>query len=1014
MRQPDHVGGTKEEKREIAELLQRLTRTGDREAAAVLSRRYGTYLYRFAYRILMDRETAEDVVQEVFVALLERRVRYTYRDHSHPAAFLLQVTRFIALDAEKTGRRRRKREVAAFVQRGVYTQMSSEKAEERRELEEQVAEFLTRLAPEKRAALALRFWHGATVRETARILSSTRSTVQRWIEDCLDRLRLQLSKRGLLPAVTAVVLHRLLRDVFVPSPSETFHAANEQGIRTAKLPSGKGTPGVSSVAGAISGHRVMATAVVLALVAATSTVTYHAVNKPSRGGENETLVSRAVTPGGEPSALATKGTVRESPNANEQPISSRKASDRHGRRGPAAVSVSDDAVTAPEEIVIAGTVRTSDGTPLEGATVQVRRWPVRYPDDIPAQRSNAEGEYQFTQILEENNYSVKARKQGFVSTWMQRLPYGTTDADIIMYRGGAIRARFLDGDGKPMTPTRVHLLRCTIENEWHPHRSANNAMFESEGDGLFVIRGLRIPPEPLLPGRYRFYVCGERRDDRYPRVSDWSDLVEVPEGMTTDGGEVIARPTASLVGRVISAPTGEPILAATVRVRDSQNRNEMIPDVETQTETNGSFTVEGIPSGRFEVSASAEGFSKVSETFTLVGAIEHEVILKVYPKKTVELDVKVSDSSGAPLAGVYLSMKPRRSRRFSVARTGEDGRASVAAAVSAGILDPTTTEECSLSLWASKEGYRSKRVRVNRELLSQGHFDLTLKRVAVNRALSASETGTIIGRVVDHEGKPLRGIRVFGNGIGARTDARGEYRIDKVIPGEHELNLSSREVLVPALPQEAVVAAAEETRVDFFVPDPKPYRVRITAKDEQGVPLANAKVRVLEGWLGSGAERRRVDPMEYSSDIAPRTEPDGSAYVFFKEPNVDTVQVSVTLQLDHERYRGYTGQEGLQVTAGEVIVVCPRIPKCKEMVLRVAEADTGLPLTEYRYRLSRETESEGGICRTANGEVHRQVDTGKITVAIEKADFLPAQKTITVEEGAIHTVEFLLSRDESD
>jgi hypothetical protein len=334
--------------------------------------------------------------------------------------------------------------------------------------------------------------------------------------------------------------------------------------------------------------------------------------------------------------------------------------------------------------------------------------------------------------------------------------------------------------------------------------------------------------------------------------------------------------------------------------------------------------------------------------------------------------------------------------------------------VSGAVLEETAAQEFSRSLWTKKEGFRSETVRVNRAVLRRGHINLTLKKEAVDNTLSASQTGAITGRVVDPDGKPLQSVKVLGGrGIWAGTDARGEYRIAKVIPGEYELRLSSRFVLVPSLLQKVVVEADTETRADFFVPDLRPYRVRITAKDEHGVPLANAKILVLEGYLGSGADRREVGLMEYSDDIAPRTGPDGSAYVFFREPNVEAVQVSVKLRFDHERYWGISSREGVPVVSGEAVVVCSRIPMCKKLVIRVVDAETGLPLSEYKYKYKYKSESHGGICRTANGEVHSQLDTGKITASIEKAGYLPAQKAITVEEGAVHKVEFLLSQDES-
>ena len=85
--------------RERARLLKDVCSSGDAQAAARLVALYRGRLYGLAYRILSDRQAAEDVVQDLFVALIEGKA--AYRGRGHPDAFLLRVTSFLAIDRAK-------------------------------------------------------------------------------------------------------------------------------------------------------------------------------------------------------------------------------------------------------------------------------------------------------------------------------------------------------------------------------------------------------------------------------------------------------------------------------------------------------------------------------------------------------------------------------------------------------------------------------------------------------------------------------------------------------------------------------------------------------------------------------------------------------------------------------------------------------------------------------------------------------------------------------------------------
>jgi len=217
----------------LAVILRRITEDRNAEAARRLADAWSGRLYGLAYRILSDRQAAEDVIQDVFVALLQGKARY--RGPGDPEVFLLRVTSFLALKRAQTRQRQGQREEGAAMLRSkvVSGALPALDVALRKELETEVAALLRTLGPETRAAVVLRFWHGATVRQIAKILSSRRSTVQRWIEGALATLRQPLLRKGFGAALALSLLGDLLRSMEAPQPSAPFAQALANAIDAA-------------------------------------------------------------------------------------------------------------------------------------------------------------------------------------------------------------------------------------------------------------------------------------------------------------------------------------------------------------------------------------------------------------------------------------------------------------------------------------------------------------------------------------------------------------------------------------------------------------------------------------------------------------------------------------------------------------------------------------------------------------------------------------------------------------
>ena len=100
MSEPDPSGEAAD-----ADLLERMA-TGNREAFASLFRRYHGLVYRFSMQMSGSRDVAEDVTQEVFIALAENHARYR-PERGSLKAYMYGIARHLVVQREKRSWSRR-------------------------------------------------------------------------------------------------------------------------------------------------------------------------------------------------------------------------------------------------------------------------------------------------------------------------------------------------------------------------------------------------------------------------------------------------------------------------------------------------------------------------------------------------------------------------------------------------------------------------------------------------------------------------------------------------------------------------------------------------------------------------------------------------------------------------------------------------------------------------------------------------------------------------------------------
>lgn len=155
--------------------------SGDESAFASLVREYQAMLLNYAYRLVGDRQLAEDLVQEVFIALyleLERLMPIR-----HLPALLLRMTTNRCLNAQRSRNRRKEVPLTTTLPGGstsisIRTILAADEtpaqaAIDAQELTDLVLDALDELPGRQRSAWVLKVLEQRTYREIAAVLETT-------------------------------------------------------------------------------------------------------------------------------------------------------------------------------------------------------------------------------------------------------------------------------------------------------------------------------------------------------------------------------------------------------------------------------------------------------------------------------------------------------------------------------------------------------------------------------------------------------------------------------------------------------------------------------------------------------------------------------------------------------------------------------------------------------------------------------------------------------------------------
>jgi RNA polymerase sigma factor (sigma-70 family) len=178
-----------------AQLLHEYAQRGDEAAFREIVQRHADFVYSAALRQTESPEQARDVTQIVFTDLARKAPTLSEKltPESSLAGWLYRSTRFVVLKGLRSARRRLAYERQAMEHLATF----AEHAPDWENLRPLLDEAMTGLSDEDRDALLLRFFKNHDFRSVGRALGISDDAAQKRVSRALEKLREQLSRRGI-------------------------------------------------------------------------------------------------------------------------------------------------------------------------------------------------------------------------------------------------------------------------------------------------------------------------------------------------------------------------------------------------------------------------------------------------------------------------------------------------------------------------------------------------------------------------------------------------------------------------------------------------------------------------------------------------------------------------------------------------------------------------------------------------------------------------------------------------
>jgi RNA polymerase sigma-70 factor (ECF subfamily) len=783
---------------DIARCLDRALR-GDRAAIEELVRAETPRLHGIAWRIVGDTALAEDVVQEVFVRILERRS--PVRRGGAASAWLARVTAHAAIDLSRRRTARRRREE-------VHAMAEAKQGEEARdavadaEIGVLVAEGLDTLPVDVRAAIWLTVVEGDSLRRAGDAIGLPPTTIHRRVHEGLETLRQFLARRG-VTAAFAVPLTDVLRRLPAPPAPAGLAARVLAGIAVPAASAGAAAAAAGASHGIEKG--------VIGMAAASA--------KKIGGGIAVLLLLGGVTFVADPFGLRGR---REAEVARAPAAPPAAPVADAGARAP--VAPPEDAAKSvdappvdPHGSILARAVYEDDQEPVPG--VLVRAFP-KGNGPLQTVTTDEQGEARFPRLAA-RSFQVYLQRGSttYAAKTVDVEPGQESNVTLELPPGVGVDGIVVDGDGKPVAGASIWLTEV--------HNAFQGAVVAAAGeDGTFRLRHVELK-----------CLIGARAPGFAP------SLLRAIEGRPTSVLAiriVLDQPGVAVEG-VVVGPGGKPVAGAILKIVKEAGGLMWTPDgieiryapLSARTDGDGAFALEGVPVGDLTIAARSEGLVPFQEPITVPAAGLPGVRIELEEGVTVTGTVRMPEGDPSPGAVVGIGNAESNNAHLS-------------------------GDLVSLAVSANQDGaYRLAGVKPGEfEVRAHGHGKG--KAAARFTARAGEEVRwdpqltlglEILGRVVGEHGKPIEKVYVGAEGRGcvhgwiwSGPDGRFRFSNCKEVP--HTVSARVGDSTASVVEEDVMPGTGEV--VLTLLPAARPTAfITGTLADPEGKPAEAARVMVL-------------------------------------------------------------------------------------------------------------------------------------------------------------------------
>jgi RNA polymerase sigma factor (sigma-70 family) len=779
------------------ELLGSFVRNGDEEAFNCLVQRHKLGLFNVAFRVLYDRHAAEDVVQRVFVRLVQRKAELA--NVRSPEPWLYATTLNLSIDVQRNAGSRRRREKAVGGFPGPETPRDvAMNAELRTELDMALRSLNNSL----RIPIVLRYLQGMSYAEASEVMDLASDTVRKRVKSGLRLLKKLLFARGLVLPVVAVEAG--LRGLPAKAASVDFLTSSASIIRAAS------TAGVAGTAASVLKGGLVVTAKTKAVIGigAALLLAGALVHFAQKGGDSKTSTDRSRTS----FPLAERGAA---------PRGVEGTRDRDGGIASPAVTEVTTEPMGIEDFDIAGKVVGKTGEPIEG----VRVWlDVLEPASTEALRptcmTQGDGSFAF-RCPGVREYYLVASKQDYVRvegifTRPQK------DIVIMMLVGGAIEGTVVDAvTEQPLEQFRIVQSRDYGFSRVEEVYRSDRGRLCRDGEGRFRLGGLEA-------GTYMLTSIAEG----YAQTSAQGIKVELEK--VTGGVLIKQQPAGGIRGHVVDV-IGNPIgWAEIVQKTDLSKEYPSLARALATSDEKGEFEIGGLPEGTLTFEARHGHYSPAERTVEVkTGEIIEGVEFQLGEGGMIS-GMVVAEVDSLPVAGATVRLRagPREPHNIMTHSGGITTETDTG-----GHFQFINVKPGTYYLTASAPDFPDETVD---DVVLEGN------KAVKELIIKLSQGGSLVGTVRDHGGKPIADVDVHAVCVlmqkRARTDEEGNYAITGLKEGRYSAGVSEVSTRTHTGRSEdfnVQIEDGRETKLDIVIGGPLRVYGKVTIGGE---PLLGVKV----------------------------------------------------------------------------------------------------------------------------------------------------------------------------